>query len=110
MPQNHNNGERAVLEHPDTIAIREHEITPLKARVDKCFSKENYAEFQKEVETIVDRTIRGESRATTKEVAKEAAKEFYSDHGWKQKTFWVPTLISAGLFVIAVLALFVKKG
>lgn len=82
------------------------DISGLGERLGKCYSKENYAEFQKEVETIVERAIKGESRKTTIEIATEAAKAFYLENAWKQKTFWIPTLISAGLFVIAILALF----
>ena len=82
------------------------DVNAISEKLEKCYSQERYSDFQKEVETITDRAIRGESRKSVKEVAIEAAKEFYTDNAWKQKTFWIPTLISIGLFILAIIALF----
>jgi len=103
MPPNQNN---QVLEHPDTTAIREHEINPLKSRVDKCYSTEKYEEFQKAVREITLETMGGEKGVEKiKKHATDAAGTYFSSEMWKQKTFWIPTVIA----VIAIVVAYVRK-
>jgi len=105
MNPNNNNSNRAVLEHPDTTAIREHEITPLKARVDRCFSKDDYEGFQDAVEKIVLKTMGSEDGVKKiKEHGTEAAKTYFAGEMWKQKTFWIPTVIGIAGVIVAVIA------
>lgn len=103
MPPNQNNN---VLEHPDTTAIREHEINPLKSRVDKCYSAEKYEEFQEAVRKITLETMGGEKGIEKiKNHATDAAKSYFSAEMWKQKTFWIPTLVGIAGVVTAIVAL-----
>ena len=103
MPPSQNNN---VLEHPDTIAIREHEITPLKNRVDKCYSAEKYEDFQDAVRKITLETMGGENGVEKiKKHATDAAKTYFSGEMWKQKTFWIPTLIGIAGVIAAFIAI-----
>ena len=106
-PQNQSNN---VLEHPDTTAIKVHEIAPLRQRVDQCYSREKYEEFQDAVEKIVLKTIGGENGIKKiKEHATESAKSYFSSEMWKQKTFWIPTVIGIAGVITAIVAVFLKK-
>jgi hypothetical protein len=60
----------------------------LEARVDKCYSEENYAKFQEDVVKIVISTLGSdEGRKKIKEHAKESAGEYAREHGWSRLTF-----------------------
>lgn len=73
----------------------------IEERVNKCFSKEDYATFQTEVEKIALKVLgNDEGRTTIKKHARESAKEYSDEVGLNKKAFWIPT----GIAVIAAVA------
>lgn len=83
--------------------IMSEEINNIKEKVDCSYSSNNYEEFQGAVIKIALMTISNDDgRKKIKELAKEAAKEFIEDQGWKQKQFWIPILISVITAVVAI--------
>lgn len=85
------------------------DVNALEQRVEKCYSAERYEEFQEAVRKIALETIEGAGRDKIKSHAKESAKEYSQENGWTKLTFWLPTIISALVAIIAVVALFLKK-
>jgi hypothetical protein len=74
---------------------KKHTVEALEAKVDKCYSSEKYKEFKEEVEGIVLAqlgTDKGHDvlNAYVDMRIEKAVKE----RGLKNKTFWVPTIIS----------------
>lgn len=88
--------------------LKDHEkdITGLGEKVSKCYSQDRYEEFQSVVEKIVLKTISGKDGAKEiKEYATEATKTYLAIETWKQKTFWIPTIIA----IIAIVVGFLRK-
>lgn len=80
------------------------DITGLGEKVSKCYSQDRYKDFQTAVEDIVLKTMGGKDGIKEiKEHATEATKTYLAIETWKQKTFWVPTVIAVGSVAIAFL-------
>ncbi|TSC84762.1 MAG: hypothetical protein G01um101413_146 [Parcubacteria group bacterium Gr01-1014_13] len=79
----------------------------IEERLDKCFSKEDYATFQTEVKKITLEILGGDDgREKIKKHATEATKDYIRDEAWKNKTFWIPTVIAGIATIAAVIAIF----
>lgn len=71
------------------------QLNSLEARLEKSYSSERYEEFQDAVEKIINRTLETESAHNKLETKIQAEiKKYMDDKGWKNKTFWIPTIIS----------------
>lgn len=82
------------------------EQTGLSAKVDKCFTQNDYHEFEKTVEEISTKNLQfDEPKKKIKEYATEAAKDYFQNGTWNQLKFWVPVILSA----IAVLVAYYHK-
>lgn len=80
----------------------EKDIETLHKKVDRCYTKDDHEEFAKKVAEIVVNTIQLDvPRGKIKTYAKEAAKDFFDKEMWKQKTFWIPTVLSIAAALIA---------
>ncbi len=80
-------------------------VDRLEERLDKCYSQEDYKKFQDDVSAITLVTMGSEDgRKKIKEYGRESAKEYIEDEGWKQKTFWIPTIVACISAVASVVA------
>jgi len=71
------------------------DITGLGERVAKCYSQDRYEEFQTAVERIALKTMGGKDGVKEiKEHATEATKNYLTTEKWKQKTLWIPVVVS----------------
>ena len=102
-----NNGDKEILDEVrEKITVEK--VEPLEKRVKELEEKCEYEKFQDSVEKIVLKTLGHDAgRAKIKEHAKESAKEYNEEQGWKNKQFWIPTLISiAGVATAVLVAIF----
>lgn len=85
------------------------DINALDDKVAKCYSSERYPEFQEVVRKIIIEVIGSdEGRKKIKAHAKEAAKEYKEENGWSKIQFWLPTIISVLVLIVAVFAIYHK--
>lgn len=83
------------------------DVDALGEKVQKCYSQDRYEEFQGAVEKITLKTLDAtEGRKKVKELAKESAKEYSEDQGWKNKQFWIPVVVSLIGLGVAIFAAF----
>ena len=76
-------------------------IDRLDEKIDRCYSEDRYKDFQDAVEVIADKYIGTDGgRDKIKRHAREAAKDYIEEQGWRNMTFWIPT----GVAVIAAIA------
>ena len=88
---------------------RVEDVSALDEKVQNCYSKDRYKDFQDDVKTIVLDVIgNSDGRKKIKEHAKESAKEYNEEQGWKNKQFWIPTIIASltaiGTIIVAIKA------
>lgn len=81
--------------------------TGISEKLESCYTSEKHEIFQKKVEDIVFKTIQlDDSKTKIKQYATEATKEFSETNSWKQKTFWIPTVIAIISVGVAIWALY----
>jgi hypothetical protein len=84
-----------------------HEVTLLSQKLDKCYSKDRYEDFQSAVRKIITEALDiAHIEIKIKKIGKEGAKDYLEKKGWEQKTFWIPTIISVITGLIALAAYF----
>ena len=89
-----NNGDNKETLDEIRDKITTEKVEPLEKRVKELEEKCEYEKFQDNVEKIVLKTLgNDEGRTKIKEHAKESAKEYNEEQGWKNKQFWIPTII-----------------
>lgn len=97
---------KATKQHEKSISDLENKIED----VDKCYSAQRYEEFQEAVKKITLETLDGAGREKIKAHAKDSVKEYNQENGWKKITFWLPTIISVIVAIVAIIALFLRLG
>ena len=98
---------RKLPEEFDGVATLE-SVSALEEKIKKCYSKEDYSEFQNEVEKIALKVLgNDDGRTIIKKHAKESAAEYSVEVGWTKKTFWVPTIIAVIASIAAIAAVVV---
>lgn len=81
------------------------DLNTLGSKVDRCYSADRYEEFQEAVEKIIWRALETETAHTKLRTKIQAEiKKYLEDKGWKNKTFWIPTLIALIGAIVAVAA------
>ena len=87
------------------------QLSSLEARVDKAYSSERYEEFQDATEKIFYRAMETESaHAKLETKIQSEIKKYMDERGWKNKTFWIPTVIGVIGIVVAIIAIILKTN
>lgn len=98
--------ERDYISSDKAKALFKESTDRIEERINKCFSKEDHATFQTEVKKISLETLGGDDgRKKVKEHATEATKDYIREEAWKNKTFWLPIIISSVATITAIIAL-----
>ena len=75
-------------------------------KIEKCYSKERYKDFQDAVEGIIIKKVDSSDIRESLEKSlkiKETVKNELSDMAWRSKTFWIPTIISIIALIVMIL-------
>lgn len=91
-----------------TINVSKHEDEFLNVheKLSKCYSKEDYEEFQIAVETIVKKTLgHDDGKNVIRPFINDMVRDFLAEQAWKSKQFWIPIIIA----IIGVLVAFFKQ-
>lgn len=80
------------------------QLNGLEERLEKAYSSERYEEFQEAVEKIIWRALETDTAHTKFEAKIQTEiKKYMEEKGWKNKTFWIPTIIAIIAAVAAVI-------
>jgi hypothetical protein len=86
------------------------EQTGIAAKVNKCYTQEDYKKFEDTVETIVIKTLGSkDGQKEIDETATKSAKTFIQQNNWEKSKFWIPTLLSLGALIATVYIAFFKQ-
>jgi len=89
----------------ELIGVTKDSIDRLDEKVERCYSQDRYEHFETAVEKITDKYIGTDGgRDKVKKHAKEAAKEYLEEKGWKDKNFWVPNAVAIAAAIAAFIA------
>lgn len=101
-----NNHKRLPAELKD-VATLQSGVTALEAKIDKCYTSEDYQKFQTDVETIVERYLdTDKAHEKLKNKINRQIKDYLDERGLRNKTFWIPTAIAGIATAASIVALF----
>lgn len=83
---------------------KKHTVEALEQKVERCYSKDRYEEFEEAVEKIM---LKGLEMDSTQEKlgkwVKNEVKQELSNRWWKNFSFWIPTIIAGGAVAVAII-------
>jgi hypothetical protein len=83
------------------------DISMLEGKVNNCYSKDRYEDFQEAVEKIVHKELTTDTVHDKLNAHIDTRVEkIINERGWKNKNFWIPTVIASIAAIAAVAALF----
>lgn len=86
-----------------------HAVNLLEEKLARCYSADKYQDFQGAVETIIERYLETDTAHNKlKTKINRQIKDYLEEKGFKNKMFWVPTVISIVSAIVAVVAVVYK--
>jgi hypothetical protein len=81
---------------------KKHTVEALEAKLDKCYSSEKYKDFREEVESISLKQLGTDTaHAALTPHIDSRVERLIAERFWKNKTFWIPTVIASAAVVVS---------
>lgn len=92
-----------------TNQVKEQHIDPLTAKVEKCYSKDRYQDFQADVEKIVLKILgHDDGKKIVKPFIEDVTAKYIDKKSWNTKQFWIPTILAGASIVVTIIFHFWK--